>query len=83
MKIKKFYENIDPFNEEDWNENENLKEYLTYIIDSHFEKMYIDIIKKYDLLSGDISPEDDEQIENIKKNLYEILYRFVINNNSK
>lgn len=67
MKIKKFYENIDPFNEEDWNENENLKEYLTYIIDSHFEKMYIDIIKKYDLLSGDISPEDDEQIENIKK----------------
>lgn len=80
MKIKKFYENIDPFNEEDWNENENLKEYLTYIIDSHFEKMYIDIIKKYDLLSGDISPEDDEQIENIKKNLYEILYRFVINN---
>jgi hypothetical protein len=100
MRIKRFNENkLDPFNEEDWEEDEkspdninkngefeeqmgdiDLNNYISEYLDDLFDGTFIHLTDEFNLQSGDIIPEENEELEQIKEQLNTLFFNYIRNN---
>ena len=88
--LKKYNEDLKPLEEDNWDEEEtdtlNEQEedidygYINRLSETRIDGLFFELVEDFELKNGDILPDDIVILEDIKKELGNLLVRYVKNN---